>query len=169
MNSLISDKVCFGSTAQFKITPFYESYYGFKSEYVAQAEAAQDILFYQLNGGYDTLPFTVKNSLIWILNHYEHHQVWQFCLFKVKQPRICYKSTSNLLDVQSLLRNTLHIPGLRVECNATLKQADQTETILPVTWVEKKDGKWVTYLISFNFWRNVQNSEITDCWRKSRN
>ncbi|KAL5255722.1 hypothetical protein ACHWQZ_G011071 [Mnemiopsis leidyi] len=80
---LLLNKVCFGSTAQFKITPFYESYYGFKSEYVAQAEAAQDILFYQLNG------------------------------------------------------------GLRVECNATLKQADQTETILPVTWVEKKDGKSV--------------------------
>ena len=35
----------------------------------------------------------------------------------------------------------INISGLRVECNATLKQADQTETILPVTWVEKKDGK----------------------------
>ncbi|XP_063695354.1 fibroblast growth factor receptor 2-like [Bolinopsis microptera] len=80
---LLLNKVCFGSTAQFKITPFYESYYGFKSEYVAQAETAADILFYQING------------------------------------------------------------GLRVECNATLKQSDQSEKILPVTWVERKKNTFV--------------------------
>jgi hypothetical protein len=52
--------VCFGSTAQFKITPFYESYYGFKTEYVSQAETTADILFYQINGGKNAVTsFTV--------------------------------------------------------------------------------------------------------------
>ena len=70
---LISDKVCFGSTAQFKITPFYESYYGFKTEYVAQAEAATDILFYQINGGKNTsiIPFTFYRSA-WSGNLIQH-------------------------------------------------------------------------------------------------
>lgn len=43
--------MCFGSTAQFKITPIYESYYGFDTAYDTQTKAVTDIIFYQINGG----------------------------------------------------------------------------------------------------------------------
>ena len=62
---------------------------------------------------------------------------------KVKQSEnhFLQKHAFACMDIHISCIKFMNISGLRVECNATLKQADQTEMILPVTWVEKKDGK----------------------------